>query len=262
MEIKIKEAKVLKEGDSAKGHWKLVKVVTDSDVEYTTFHAGAANLAPGTVIKIDKVKLEEKNGKEQRSFGEYEIVSSPVSSPAPVNGGRKGMTPEAWAEKDRLERWSIESQVAYKGIIELRKEVYLGTEMRTREGNVVPIDEKFKLAFNAALDWAMTHLQATNPPSQSTTKMPPECTESKSTPAKSETKPVFKNGADLVNYAIKQGIKWDDIQEKLSISKPPEITDLDGSYKILFGGKDEKVATEKENPDDPDGIFEPEDIPY
>jgi len=90
------------------------------------------------------------------------------------------------------------------------------------------------------------------PPQQPTTKTPPEATSAKATASKPETgMPVFKNGADLVNYAIKQGIKWDVIQEKLSISKPPEITDLDQATKILFGGKDEKGTGV-----DPEGLFE------
>ena len=241
MQITVKDIKV-KEGISKSGKnegkpWKLVILEGTDGKEYTTFDAKAEELQPGAVIKIDQVTLKTKdNGDESRTFKEFAIVSAPTPGPAPTNGN-KGMTPEAWAEKDRLERWSIESQVAFKGVV----------EMSSYEQNME--NERFKTVFNAALDWAMAHFQSTKLPQQPTTKTAPEGTKLKSTPSKPETGPVFKNGADIVNYAIKQGQKWDDIQVKLSISKPPEITDLEQAAKILFGDKpDAKVEVETDSP--------------
>ena len=126
MQITVKDVKV-KEGITKSGKnegkpWKLVILEGIDGKEYTTFDSGAAFLQPGAIIKIDQITLKTKdNGDESRTFKEFAIVSAPTLGPAPTNGD-KGMTPEAWAEKDRLERRSIEAQVCLKCACEIAKE--------------------------------------------------------------------------------------------------------------------------------------------
>ena len=107
MQITVKEAKFLKDGESKKGKWRLFKVVSQDGVEYTTFDTKAEQLSPGAVIEIGDITI--KDG-DKRSFKELAMVSegkAPASSPQ-SNGN--GMSQEAWAEKDRITRQSIESQ--------------------------------------------------------------------------------------------------------------------------------------------------------
>jgi len=101
--------------------------------------------------------LENQTSKKGKvSFKEYTIVSAPST---PSLGNSKdlspSMTPERWAEKDRLERFSIESQTAYKGIIELA----VGF-LEHSEGNEIISADKLGNAVNAALNWAMSHFKA------------------------------------------------------------------------------------------------------
>ena len=109
---------------------------------YTLFDAHHQEVATANLGKRVRVMYEmDKTGK-------YRNVQSIMPAPdeVPSSGGTQ-MSPEAWAEKDRLEQWSIESQTAYKGLIELAKTGY-------EEGT------KLAKAIDAALDWALAHLRS------------------------------------------------------------------------------------------------------
>ncbi len=167
MQITVKSAKVGKTGTNKNGAWELIVVTSEDGTDYTTFHKSAKNLAPGTVIDIGEPVIKE--GKI--SFKEYTVVS------APPNGGQttSGMTPEMWADKDKRERWSIESQVAFKGIVELAKGLALNDK------SPLP-NSKLHEAYNAALDWALAHFKST----QQTTPKPAQAATTKTTTPKED----------------------------------------------------------------------------
>ena len=71
------------------------------------------------------------------------------------------MTPDMWAMKDYLERWSIETQTAYKGVVEL-----LVAKI------ILPDGELGK----GAIDWASTHFKP-SPPTQKPAPKPAESTQ-------------------------------------------------------------------------------------
>ncbi len=141
MQITVKSSKVGSTGTSQKGAWELIVVTSADNTDYTTFHKGAKNLVAGTVIDIGEPKIE--GGK--CSFKEYTVVSEALAPVVEEN--RNGMTPELWAEKDRLERWSKECNTCFMGIMEITK-------------NQAP-EGKLKDVYDAALDWAMAHFKGT-----------------------------------------------------------------------------------------------------
>lgn len=169
MQITVKSAKVGKTGTNKQGDWELIVVTADDGTDYTTFHKGAKHLTAGTVITLDEVTIKEEDGKTKKSFKEYTVVSAP----APGNG-QSGMTPELWAEKDRLERWSRECNTCFMGLPELFKN-------KPPEGPALNV-------YNVALNWALVHLQMPQ-------KSSPEAI--KSSPAKEEIKGNLPEEAEL-----------------------------------------------------------------
>lgn len=139
MQITVKSTKVAKTGTNKAGPWELIVVTPEDGTDYTTFHKGAKNLTAGSLIDIGEPIIKE--GKI--SFKEYTIISAAALPPG--GNGRSGMTPEMWAEKDRLERNSMESMSAFRGIMDLAK--------------VWPTDEKAQKAIGLALDWAIAQLE-------------------------------------------------------------------------------------------------------
>lgn len=144
-DIKIKEGM---KGDRA---WKLIIITGEDGSEFTTFDPKAAEVGVGGVIELEPVA---KAGKI--NFTEFKILQK-----GPPSGGgsesRNGMTPELWAEKDRLERHSMESMSAFRGILELA-----ATEQfnKLRSGSDATKDKLDKV-FDKALDWALGHFKST-----------------------------------------------------------------------------------------------------
>lgn len=148
MQITVSATKVGKSGKSDKGPWELIVVTSEDGTDYTTFHTGAKHLSPGTIIDIGQPKIEA--GK--CSFKEYKIISEPTTVTPTTSSGREGppdMTPEMWAEKDRLERWSRECNACFMGLPELLKSE--------------PGEGKAKEAYDLALDYAMAHFRLPKP---------------------------------------------------------------------------------------------------
>ena len=222
MQIKVASTKVLKKGTGDYGEWKLVKVVTE-DTEYTTFADGAEKLTSGSIIDITDLNEDDQN---RKSFKKYEVISGGQVSKSPETNG---MTPDLWAEKDRLERFSIESQVAFKGIVELAKSP--PTEWKLHK---VSMEERFAVVYNAALDWALVHFKPTK--------------EAKPTPPQPETKPTvtevkeelfpkkYKDAGEFAKACSENlSLSTSDICSKMGVSKITDIADLDAAYKTLSG---------------------------
>ena len=74
MQITVKSTEVLKTGSNDYGDWKLVKIVTDEDVEYTTLAKEADIIASGVTINISNMDEKEYNGVVQKSFKKFEFV--------------------------------------------------------------------------------------------------------------------------------------------------------------------------------------------
>jgi len=135
-EVTVKSISI-KRGTSEKGDWVNTIITPTEGDKWTGFLDGLTFLKEGDIIDI--TEYQEGSGKNHNKILKYQKVGS-----APPTGNGKGdMTPEMWAEKDRIERASIEVQVAYKGVPEL-----------------VETLEKYpenQLAV-AALNWAMSKL--------------------------------------------------------------------------------------------------------
>lgn len=133
MQIKIKESKVVKTGTNKSGDWELIRVTSEDNTEYTTFDK-KSKLPSGSVIDFEPVIGE----KGKLSFKECAVVSE-----GQVAISLNDMTPDMWADKQRIERTSIEAQVAYKGIVELM----VAQILKPTEG-----------AGKRAIDWAISKL--------------------------------------------------------------------------------------------------------
>jgi len=112
MNINVKSTKVLKTGTSDYGEWKLVQVITDEDVKYTTLAKEADQISLGVTLNISNLDENDKG----KSFKKFEYVEG-TAKPAPTPSEQ--MTPAKWDDKDRITRASIEGQVALKCLTEL-----------------------------------------------------------------------------------------------------------------------------------------------
>ena len=164
MQLTVQTIKFLTKGTNDYGGWALYKL-TDTDGKiYTTLADGADLIQPGSVIEPKEVMLGQlKDGVQEYKFKKFTMISGGKTpeavveeTPAPgkpseaANTG--GMTPEAWAEKDRAERWSRESNACFMGIM----------EFSSKHETPNHISGKFGTVFDAALDWAMAHFQPDN----------------------------------------------------------------------------------------------------
>ena len=145
-EVRVKDIKT-KEGVTERGAragqpWELVIIVGDDGSEFTTFDTGAKEVGIGGLIELEPVI---KAGKTNfTKFNIKEKGSSAATPPGKTNGQRSDMTKEDWAKKDRIERASIETQTAFKGIIDL-----LVAKIILPEGS----------AAKEALEWASSHFK-------------------------------------------------------------------------------------------------------
>ena len=222
MQITVKSVKVLKEGNRKDGAaYKMIGVVAEDGRQYATFHAGAINLKPGTVIMLDKVEVKTgKDNQEQWSFKEYEIVSAPEPEKTHTGNPVNGMTPADWEKKDRLERESREANTCFMGVTEL-----LTAKIILPDGELA----------TAALDWALRHFKT----SASTQK--PATSESRTTTTVEEEfeklgrgSIEFKNAGDFLTRVTKElGFSRSDIAERLSINDVKEVTDFTKAWAQL-----------------------------
>ena len=211
MQITVKEAKFLKEGESKKGKWKLYKVIGDDGTEYTTFDAKAGHLTPGTIIESGPITLDGDN----RSLKEVTVISEgPASSPKP-NGD---MSKEDWETKQRVERASFEAQTAYNGIIKLLESKVMELSHATAK---------------KALDWAETKLDSESPPRTATKKTETKQAEQPTeTPAEGLT---FKNVGEFLAACNNAGVPRNKVMEKLGVDEKslPRIN-ITESWDIIY----------------------------
>ena len=189
MNIKVKSTKILKTGTNDYGPWELVKITTTEGKDYTTLAKEAIDILPGSVINITDM---DKNEKGQESFKKFEILTigeEASVTPAPPTPQTE-MTPDRWAEKDRLERFSIESQTAYKGAIELAT------------WSQMELTGKAKEVIDAALDWALTRLKLPGSASGSPPNVPPEALSDNSSPTKEGDNTITPAQINILNAAM------------------------------------------------------------
>ena len=156
----------------------------------------------------------------------------PEAPPPPV--AKDGMTPELWAEKDRAQAHSIETQVAFKGIIDLLTAKIIGVEG----------DYAFK-----ALDWAIAHLQTdktTTAPTQKSQSTPPEratgASQGEKAPLLSTDGKSFKNVGELFTEAQKIGVPRQKVLDMCRVKSSNDLTDLAGAWELV---KDYKENNEE-----------------
>lgn len=124
---------------------------------------------------------------------DFKVTTEKPSAPTVQPSAKPdAMSKDEWRDKDRAQAFSIESQVAYKGIMEVASM------------NYEPM--KGTPEYRAALDWAMSHLQPT------AQKPAVEPAKSKSEPLKPAGGTlVFKDAGELKNY-MKDGLKMNGMQ--------------------------------------------------
>ena len=213
MQITVKSAKVLKRGENDYGSWTLVKVVTDKDVEYTTLAKEAEGISAGMVLNIDKLSIDEKDGKEKRSFKEFEIVST-SAAPAPPPNGKLDMSKDDWAEKDRVTRKSIEDQTRAKIIAEL-----------------VTADKADEQLTGKLLDY-LYQLGGTSKPAPQPTGQPTEGSKEQKPPVLSTEGKHFENVGQLFTAAKDVGVSRQEVLDIAEVKSSNNITDFAGVQKL------------------------------
>ncbi len=190
---------------------KIVKIEDDS---YDGKDFKRVALGDGTVLKVKQGRegyLKNKWGeliegqtyewemgiyKDKSFVKDFKVTSEAPPPDKPTNGKPDDMSKDDWAEKDRVHNFSIESQVAYKGIIELACSMNLTEERR----------KLTEAPLNAALDWAMAHFKPSVPQivkdiqvQQPQQKSPPE--------ALRDTAEATKDGIDALLFATPREFK-------------------------------------------------------
>lgn len=248
MQITVKSTKVGKTGKSDKGDWELIVVKSEDGTDYTTFHKSAKNLSPGTVIDIGEPKI--KDGKI--SFKEFTVVSAPAAAPAPASAnGQSGMSPEAWAEKDRLECRSREANTCFMGLTTMASSP---DPLKNMTPDTIA---RYHDALNAAMVWATAHF--TKPVSAKTEAKPEAKAEPTEADMAFEAMGDFKDlGAFLTRAMNELKMGRAEICEKLSINDVKEITDFAKDWATLA----QKPATKKEPEAKQDRPETVDDIPF
>ena len=184
MQVTVKDIKV-KEGTTKAGAnigkpWKLIIIIGEDGTEFTTFDAGAQEVGIGGVIDLEPVI---KAGKI--NFTEFKIIQK-GQPPSVAANGKPDMTPDMWAEKDKVTRLSIESQVAFKGVMEAFAAGKLDKDL---------------ILVRTAFDWAMIRLGGqvvAHKEVQKPVQQPPKSTSEASSGDLSSM--VFKDAGELKNY--------------------------------------------------------------
>ena len=226
MEISVKEVKILKKGENKFGPWNLVLVTTE-DTEYTTLAKEADIIKPGSIVNITDMDKDEK-GRE--SFKKFELLSV---GKLPEKRDGDSMSKDDWSQKQAIERASIESQTAYKGIIELLN------------NKVIELDHE---QAKQALAFASARLGGNEQGIQEVrTRLAPDKESLPLDNGKGDL-PEFKDGVALVNFATKKGEDgkqlwtWENIKLALhdagmTVNNPTEMTDVPKAVAILFPDK-------------------------
>ncbi len=241
MQVIAKSIKVLKTGENDYGEWNLVSIVTSDDVKYTTLAKGAEAIEPGSLLDISIMDEDEKGKK----FKKYKVLEEGRKPSPPGNGD--GMTPDMWDEKDRIHRESIESQTAFKGIVEL-----MAAKVIKPENDLG----------SAALDWAMVRL-ATHQPSPQ-----PLSTESSTTEEGTKGKTLSKKSAKILNdTALEKEYDPSNVTaiiiSEFHKGKASELTDAESVdlVNMLIAGKFKQQIREKTLKEEADSN-EPENLPF
>jgi len=215
MNVTVKSIKSLTKGTNKYGPWELWKITTTQDVEWTTLAKEAGTITAGMVIKLDELSIDEKDGKEQRSFKKFEIVEQAITpSSAPGHLPKSdNMSKEEWRDKDRAKQDSIETQVIWNGIAQMQS-----SEHFELPKELIP---KYHALLGAALDWAMEHFKADKTPQVKAQKPTPEATTTKPEPPKEKSgSPLFKNTGGWLSEAH---IRYPHMTKDQFFKKVPEL---------------------------------------
>lgn len=247
--ITVKQIKGKPSPPDSKRQYTLVIVEDEAGSEFTSFDTALLEYGPGTVLEIEP-EVVNKGGKTKVNIKDFNVISatSPApATPAPTgNGNGYGRnSPEMYAMEEegrryrqQVDRVSIERQTAFNGAIELLK-----TSITLNENSFTTEENEF---IKEAIAWGRKAIAATCgavAPIQPVKE--PEADKKTSGAGKKgntagtggDKVPEFKTGAELVNYALKQGMKIGDIKTTLSINSPNEITDVAGAAAILYPEK-------------------------
>ena len=220
-------------GPLGKGDKKFFAVKDDKGAEFTTFDTKINQVTPGSLISAE-IKIDGK----YNNITEWKLLEQGALVSAQVNG-RSDMTPELWAEKDRLERRSREAIACFQGIMELAA----SEQHRALRSLNDVLKERLDKTLDAALDWALAHFTLPQKTSE-LAEVEKQAKKKESDKAWDAMNPEFKDrGEFLTRVTVELKLTTAEICVKLSINDVKEITDFKKAWAILT----QKPATEKES---------------
>jgi hypothetical protein len=225
-EITVKEVR----GPLGKGKQQFYAVVDEKGGEFTTFDTKIKQVTPGSRLGIE-IKVEGKyiNIVEWKVLEEGKAQALSLAQ----GNGAHAKTPEQFG----AERRSIESQVAFKGMIELMA-----------QGRQVPDDLR-----EAVFDYARSRLQVA-PVVKASTAKKAEPKVAADAPIKEELFPgseapqaaSFKNAGEFLTACAKEkGLNRSDVEKKFDVKSMEELLEKCGTFEKAYLQLLETAAGEK-----------------
>lgn len=211
-------------GTNEKGEWVKTQITSQDGAKMSSFDKKASELKEGDIIEGEiEVKGKYTNLKE------WKFISSAPANPMPQSNSK--MTQEQWAEKDRIERSSIEAQVAFKGIVEL-----ISTNPDASEPRLVN-------AYHLALEWAIKKLGGEpyketivnkEKPAQKSTTVPEEIFPDEERKEKTENK-IPATPGELCAWCLKHGKQYNAswVAKEANVKSATEIKNVAEIYQTI-----------------------------
>ena len=226
-DITVKAGKV-KSGARMGEDYELIIIIGSDGSEFTTFDKGIKEVGIGGLLELDAVIKNNKT-----NITSFNIIEKGSAVPAPTPPGQpgNGMTPDAWAEKDRLERRARASNICFMGIMQLAS---------TPNLNVNPkYLEKFERAVEFAMDYAIAHLQP-----KATVEAKPEVEDQ----GEKDWQKIIDDGKVLTPEGFTKrckeaGIPWLDVKAILGVNNVKEIA----NYAQAWATVKEEADKQKES---------------
>lgn len=239
MKITVADLKT-KTGEGKKGPWTLVIIKGEDGAEFTSFDKSLSDLTIGSVIEFEP-EISVQDGKTKLNIKEWKLISKAERPVLEVKTGDQ-MSKEEWAERNKIERASIEAQTAVKALLSM-------------PGLGVTIPMEMPAVVNA-LDWCIAKIVATMPakpapetkqPVKPVIKTPPPTTQqssetlqSKSDTVKTETgsktqeqstprvdKAWVKETLDIIRWKESTALSWMKAQLKVQVESKKLVEAID-----------------------------------
>jgi len=174
------------------------------------------------------------------------------------------MTPEAWAEKDRMERWSKECNTCFMGVSQMVSAIFAQPQ-ETRQDE---IPEPLFSAFQDAMVWAKEHFTGT-PVTAPVKPAKAEATKSKSTTPQDDVHTMtFTNPGEFYTACNKHLKIPKSIVDKeivgIDLTTEAGRKEAWAVVESIYGETppDEEVGAKETDAAEKPGAIEPGDVPF